>query len=341
MGNPLLDISANVPKEFLDKYGVAPSSAILAEAQHQPLYGDLVQNYDVQYIAGGATQNSCRVAQWMLTAAGMPDQVAFMGCVGQDDYGKQLETCASADGVLVNYMKDTSAPTGTCAALIVDKERSLVTNLDAANNFKETHLQEAVSQEIIDSASIYYSAGFFLTVSVESLEHVASKYVEAGKTVCVNLSAPFIIDFFSEQLSTALSYADYVFGNESEAATYAKKHGLPEDDLKQVALAIAALPSKSKNKRTAVITQGSECTYVAYDGVVKEYAVVPLEDSALVDTNGAGDAFVGGFLAQLCQGKSVDEAVAAGHWAARHIIQVSGTTLSGACQYKCLETATA
>lgn len=33
-------------------------------------------------------------------------------------------------------MVDEATPTGTCAVCIVDKERSLVANLAAANNFK-------------------------------------------------------------------------------------------------------------------------------------------------------------------------------------------------------------
>eukprot|EP00624_Nannochloropsis_granulata_P006228 evm.model.NODE_45513_length_12246_cov_26.632124.2 len=40
-------------------------SAILAEDKHLPLYKELVDSYKVQYIAGGATQNAIRVAQWM------------------------------------------------------------------------------------------------------------------------------------------------------------------------------------------------------------------------------------------------------------------------------------
>ena len=59
-----------------------------------------------------------------------------------------------------------------------------------------------------------------------------------------------------------------------------------------------------------------------------------LPKDQLVDTNGAGDAFVGGFLAQLVLGKDVAKAVDAGHYAARHIIQVSGTTLDKPCEYK-------
>jgi adenosine kinase len=66
---------------------------------------------------------------------------------------------------------------------------------------------------------------------------------------------------------------------------------------------------------------------------VTEYAVDPLAADKLVDTNGAGDAFVGGFLSQLSQGADMEACVKAGHWAARYIIQTSGTTLEGACTY--------
>ena len=64
MGNPLLDISANVGQDVLDKYDVKLDSAILAEEKHQPLYKELVASYKPQYIAGGATQNSIRVGKF-------------------------------------------------------------------------------------------------------------------------------------------------------------------------------------------------------------------------------------------------------------------------------------
>lgn len=331
MGNPLLDISANVGQDVLDKYDVKLDCAILAEERHMPLYQELVDSYNPQFIAGGATQNSIRVAQWMSKT---PSQTAFMGCVGNDAYGRQLEECATKDGVLVHYMKDPQTPTGTCAALIKDKERALVANLAAANNFKPSHLDTPKAKELIESAKFYYSAGFFLTVSVESYVQVAEQAVANNKVVCLNLSAPFIIDFFGDQLATALEYADFLFGNEGEAEAYAKKHGLG-DDLKQVALSIAATTPKKNaaRPRTVIFTQGSQPTIVACDGKVTEYAVEPLESSKLVDTNGAGDAFVGGFLAKLMQGKPIEECVNAGHWAAKYIIQQSGTQLSDTCDY--------
>lgn len=63
MGNPLLDISANVNEDLLQKYSLKPNDAILAEEKHMSLYDVLVTDYNVEYTAGGATQNSLRVAQ--------------------------------------------------------------------------------------------------------------------------------------------------------------------------------------------------------------------------------------------------------------------------------------
>ena len=174
MGNPLLDISAEVGQDVLDKYEVKLDSAILAEEKHLPIYKDLMDNYNAGFIAGGATQNSIRIAQWMLTASGMENATAFMGCVGKDEYGDKLKECATKDGVLTHYMVDESTGTGTCAVLVKDGERSLVANLAAANNFKKDHLETAESKAIYKTAKFYYIAGFFLTVSVESLEIVAN-----------------------------------------------------------------------------------------------------------------------------------------------------------------------
>lgn len=54
--------------------------------------------------------------------------------------------------------------------------------------------------------------------------------------------------------------------------------------------------------------------------------VITLEKEKLVDTNGAGDAFVGGFLSQLVAGKDIQECCRAGNFAAHVIIQRSGCT---------------
>jgi len=85
--------------------------------------------------------------------------------------------------------------------------------------------------------------------------------------------------------------------------------------------------------RTVVFTQGAGCTIVATGGVVTKYNVDALPAELLVDTNGAGDAFVGGFLAMLSKGKEIKECVEAGHWASRVVIQRSGCTFPEKCDY--------
>ena len=47
--------------------------------------------------------------------------------------------------------------------------RSLVTKLDAANHFTVSHLEDPANWSVVEAAQAVYSAGFFLTVSVESM----------------------------------------------------------------------------------------------------------------------------------------------------------------------------
>lgn len=330
MGNPLLDISAEVPMSVLEKYEVSLNNAILAEEKHMALYNELIKNYPVQYIAGGATQNSIRVAQWMI---GVPDSTAYFGAIGKDEFGATLEYQAIQDGVKVVYQKNTETPTGTCAVLVNGGERSLVANIAAANTFTPSHLSTEEAQEAINLSQIVYIAGFFLTVSIESIELVAKRCVEDRKIFCMNLSAPFLIQFFGDQMAAAMPYTDFVFANESEAAAYGEAKGYGTD-LDTIALKLAAQPKASGTRpRIVVFTQGSEQTIVATEGVVSHYAVDVLAKEALVDTNGAGDAFVGGFLAQLALGKGLDVCVKAGHFAARTIIQRAGCTFPPKCDF--------
>jgi len=326
MGNPLLDISAEVTQETFDKYGLQPGNAILAEEKHKPLYDELAAAKDVKYIAGGATQNSIRVAQWMLQEPGM---TAYMGCIGDDDFGRKLQDACKADGVQAQYLVDKATPTGKCAVTILDKERSLTTELSAANNYKASHLQEPAQMKVLEGAKIVYSAGFFITVSPESMDIASEKTVANKSVYCLNLSAPFIVQVppFRAQLEKLLPAVDYLFGNEDEARAYAEAVGWETTDVEFIATRLSLVPMKGgKPPRKVVITQGCDPTVVAIRGKVTTFPVVALPKEKLVDTNGAGDAFVGGFLAALVKGKDVEGCCKAGAHSASVIIQHSGCT---------------
>lgn len=108
---------------------------------------------------------------------------------------------------------------------------------------------------------------------------------------------------------------------------WGQTHGMGDaPTIEAVATAIAALPFSGFGARTVVITQGSAQTVIAGGGFsgIKCVPVPPVAN--IVDSNGAGDAFVGGFLAALAAGKDVEACAAVGTWAAGIIIQRSGCT---------------
>jgi len=326
-GNPLLDISANVGQETMEEWGVKPGDIILADegGKHKPLYAKLTKDYPVEYIAGGATQNSIRVAQWMTGTAG---STAFIGCIGTDAFGEQLEKAAKADGVNVQYYKQSAVETGTCGVLVNSGDRALIANLAAANCYDKAHFDSPAIQELLKSTQIVYTAGFPLTTPAgpPTMMAIGKALNDANKTFCMNLSAPFIIQVppFKAALDAALAHVDFLFGNETEAATYGEVSGWGTD-VATIALKLAQLPKASGARpRTVVFTQGKDDTIVACGGVITSFPVPLLPKEKLVDTNGAGDAFVGGFLAKLAAGKGLKDCVEGGNYAARQIIQVSG-----------------
>lgn len=109
LGNPLLDITVNGDEQLLKKYNLEPNNAVIANENQVAIYKDLLDNYDVQYTAGGSVQNSLRVCQWIIKE---PKVCVFMGSVGRDKYSQILKKTAEADGVEVRYQYQEDIPTG-------------------------------------------------------------------------------------------------------------------------------------------------------------------------------------------------------------------------------------
>ncbi|XP_016298400.1 adenosine kinase-like isoform X3 [Sinocyclocheilus anshuiensis] len=269
MGNPLLDICAVVDKDFLDKYGLKPNDQILAEEKHKEMFEEIVKKFKVEYHAGGATQNSVKVAQWMIQE---PHKVAtFFGCIGKDMFGKILKEKAEEAHVDAHYYEQSEEPTGTCAACITGDNRSLVANLAAANCYKkEKHLDLEENWKLVEKAHVYYIA---------------------------------------------------------EAAAFAQERGFETEDIEEIAKKAQSLPKENKKRqRIVVFTQGKEGTVMTKGDKVETFPVLEIDQSEIVDTTGAGDAFVGGFLSQLVQDKTFEQCIHAGHYSANVIIRHAGCT---------------
>ena len=104
---------------------------------------------------------------------------------------------------------------------------------------------------------------------------------------------------------------------------------LQDTSAKNIAQHIASLPKTNSGKdRIVVITQGAQETVVAIGTKsVTSYPVTPLAKDAIVDTNGAGDATAGGFVAAFVLGSPIPECVEVGHKLGAMCIQQNGPQL--------------
>ncbi|KAI9669794.1 MAG: adenosine kinase [Trizodia sp. TS-e1964] len=325
--NPLLDIQAKGDEKLTEKYGLKLNDAILAEEKHMGLFEDLLQNYEAKLIAGGAAQNTARGAQYILA----PNSVVYIGAVGKDKYAEILHEAVKNAGLRVEYMVTPDTPTGRCGVIINGHHRSMCTDLAAANCYKISHLQQPEIWQLVENAQVYYVGGYHLTVCVPAILALGEEAAAKNKIFILNLSAPFIPSFFKDPLESTSVYWDYLIGNETEAAAWAESQGLKTKDIGEIASAIALLPkANTKRPRIVIITQDISPTIVATaeagasKAEVRKFPVRAIAAEEIYDTNGAGDAFAGGFVAGIVQGKTLEESVDMGQWLASLSIRELG-----------------
>ena len=335
LGNPLLDVQVLADAEFLRKFGLKPNDAILASARPREvmvsLFEEVASRPDVEFVAGGSAQNSMRAAQWCLQGHS-EICCSFVGSVGADETAEKMRKCCEEAKVRPVYQTIAAVETGKCAVLISNKERSLVAWLGAAEQFDCEFLVSRKS-ELTQTHGIFYNEGFFVTVSPQAIDCLAEMAAISGGIYATNISAEFVatVPTFLDVFVKNVKHADYVFGNATEFRALARGLALKETtDLKTVAKTVAAMKKigNVQRPRTVVITQGHEPTIVAVAGEdeVFEVPVVEVSPELIVDVNGAGDAYVGGFLAGLCQKKNLVDCCRMGAECAAVVIQRSGCT---------------
>lgn len=336
--NPLLDISATVDADFLKPYGLTSGEAALAKEEQLSIFPELEKRPEVEYVPGGAGLNSARVCQWLMGEKG---KTVFVGCVGNDRYGQLLTEAAEKEGVEMLVERTEKAPTGTCAVAVVGKERTLLANLAASNLLSSEYMHSAVVQKALETCKIFYCTGYALLLDVAYVLQVAeAAHKVPGGLFVLNISAPYIVECFTESFLKVLPYVDILFGNENEARALAKQMKMEEqEDVVKIAELVAAhLPQlegkvggaeEGTHDQMVIFTQGANETVYASKKNHQKAVCVPIHPvpaEKVVDTNGAGDSFVGGFLAALSQGKDINRCIEIGSYAASVIIQSGGCT---------------
>ncbi|CAF1162241.1 unnamed protein product [Didymodactylos carnosus] len=243
---------------------------------------------------------------------------AYMGCVGNDLWLERLKELADEAGLITSYQEKANLPTGKCAVLITQNGRSMVADPGASHHFSCDYLDKPDSKSLIENAKIICCEAFFIQSSFDSLMALAAHAHRKEKIFCLTLSSKYIVqDRNGDNLVAAWQYVDYMFGYE-EVSRWSV---LLSDDVSDPNSII--IGDKIICQNPSGRTSFTFLTNILADGI-KEY--IWNKPSDMIDTNGCGEAFAGGFLAYIALEKSVDECVKAGMYCAYECLKLAGCT---------------
>lgn len=279
---------------------------LMARSPHLPVPGETVKGSVFKMGPGGKGFNQCVAAHKagadvvMITKLGK-DSFADVALGTMDELGMTKESLFYSDDV----------ETGI-ALILVDENTSQNEIIIVPGACNTITPEEVAKIENVIKESEYVLLQ--LEVNQDANELVADMANQYGCKVIVN-TAPYakISDEF-------LSKAYMVTPNEVEAEELT---GVHVDSLESAHEAAEYFYKKGVQK--VIITLGSRGVFVSSDG---REEIVPAFKVDAVDTTGAGDAFNGGLLAALSEGKDIWEAVRFANGLAALSVQKMGTTPS-------------
>ena len=255
--------------------------------ERRPEPGETVT--DAQLSKGNGGKGANQAAAAALLGA----EVALLGRVGDDGFGGPLVEALAEKGVDTSLI--AAAPgssTGTAVITVTPDGENAITVAPGANR--------RLTLEDVDDAAEAIGGARVLVAQMEVSPEIVLRAVglaaRHGTRALVNLAPPF------EVPRELLEQLDPLVVNEHEAAFLLGEGAEGLDGALSAAGDLLALGPKS-----VVVTVGKDGA-VFSDGESTEHLPAPRVD--VVDTTGAGDAFVGALAASLARDDSLEDAVA-------------------------------
>lgn len=221
--------------------------------------------------------------------------------------------------------------TGTCLCLCQGEDRSLTANIGAALKVSAAFVEENL-KSLAHDPQLYYIEGFFIPDKMNICRMLYDRYSKNPATMLItNLNAPYIVKTFPKDITWLTRHADIVFGNRDEFEELASINGYQttEDLLTNL---LNEHTNTNRNK-VIVVTDGANPVYFC-EGNSKSSCIecghvdVPqVNSSEIIDTTGAGDSFVAGFIHGLMEGKQTRECIELGCEISAKVIKVIGCNL--------------
>lgn len=277
---------------------------LMGRTPHLPVPGETVRGSFFKQGPGGKGFNQGVAAH---KAGG---DVAMATKLGRDSMANVALDAMTEIAMPKDYLAYNDEIATGIALILVDENSSqneIVIVPGACNTFTDEDI-ERLKPRLLESSYVLLQ----LEVNQDANEKVAAFAKEHGIKVIIN-TAPY-----QPVSDTFLNGAYLVTPNEVEAE---EMTGIPVTDLESASR--AAKVFYEKGVQNVLITMGSKGAFVSSNG---REEIVPCFRVKAVDTTGAGDAFNGGLLAALSEGKDLWEAARFASALAALSVQRIGTT---------------
>jgi len=269
---------------------------LIMRMSRAPVGGETVPGLDFSMLPGGKGANQA------VACARMGANVIMVGRVGIDPNGDVLKAGLAADGVDAREVKGlASTHTGVASIWVEDDGQNRIVLAPSV----------ARANTMIDMAGMLIVQ---LEVPMPAVHAAIDRAFAAHVPVLLN-PAP------AAPLPESMwAMIDILVLNETEATSYA---GLDVVDPNSAAEAGALLRARGPDR--VLVTLGAQGVVVV-DGAGARHT--PARKVKAVDTTAAGDTFIGALAAALCEGQSLDDAVALGQAAAALCVTRRGAQTS-------------
>jgi ribokinase len=283
---------------------------LVLRVPRMPLPGETLTGGAFRTIPGGKGANQAVACARLSGKVAGAQQVAMVGCVGDDAFGATLRAALVGDGIIDSHITTLPGVASGIASILVDDngQNSIVIAGGANDLLSPAHIDAA--KELIEQADIVVLQ---LETPMATVVHAIKLARSLGKTVVLNPAPAASLP------QGVLELVDYLIPNEIEAAMLA---GVSPEGADAKALAAALQKLGSDN---VIITLGSKGVHAALYGGDFTF---PAEVVQAVDTTAAGDTFIGGFVAGLASGMDEAEATQQGQRAAAWSVTKPGAQTS-------------
>ncbi|XP_053966072.1 uncharacterized protein LOC128868241 [Anastrepha ludens] len=335
-GNVLLDHTAQLPDgdtDLLERFQMpAESKGELDAETLAKLAAEAAERVQFEVNPGGSALNTVRILKQLGTDA------LFFGAVGEDKAAEKLKDILQERAVETRLAAVNDVPTGQCICIVNKntKTKALYANIGASAKLSVDHLKKAERDETqaflrpIERKQIIYVEGFFVPQRQEVCDFIVRNYIRERRRLAINLNAEYIIKQNIEHLHKLARAAFFIFGNRKEHMAFAEQLGFGTiDDAAKHLLEECITP------KVIVVTNGRECVqlitnyedeYSPPGAIMFQSFHVPRVDT-VVDSTGAGDAFVAAFLHAWLQKRSLSECVRVASEVAAKVVTVVGCNL--------------